>query len=84
MPNKIPRVKFYLNGQSTQIDRFYLDALALTHHGQKYEDKDIRKQVNKIVREIMKDSPVKTQIIHQKILASFLPPAIQKQLSDEQ
>lgn len=83
MSNKIPRVKLWINNQSTQIDRFYLDALALTHFGQKYEDKAIRKQVNKIVREIMKDSPVQTQIIHQKILTSFLPPAIQKQLEND-
>lgn len=82
MGNRIPRIKLWINSQSTQIDRFYLDALALTHFGQKYEDKAIRKQINRLVREIMKDSPVQTQIIHQKILASFLPPAIQKQLAE--
>ncbi len=80
---RIPRIKFFLNGKSTQVDRFYLDTLALIYFGVKYEDKTIRKRVNKIVRDIMNDLPVQTQIIHQKILASFLPPVIKKQLETD-
>ncbi|TDA65783.1 hypothetical protein E0765_04695 [Sulfuricurvum sp. IAE1] len=79
--NKTPRVKFSIKGKVTQIDKYYLDALALAHFGQKYEDKAIKKQVNKIVRDLMKDEIVSVQAIQQKILASFLPQSIQNQLN---
>lgn len=80
--NKTPRVKFSIKGKGTQIDKYYLDALSLAHFGQKYEDKTIKKQVNKIVHDLMKDEIVSVQTIHQKILASFLPLSIQKQLEE--
>lgn len=82
MKTKSPRIKIYLNGHGTQVDRFFLDVLALTHFGQKYEDDIVKKEVRKLIRQLMKDEPVHTQTIHQKILASFLPLSIQKQLEE--
>ena len=80
--NKSPRIKIYLKGQVTQVDKFFLDALALTRFGVKYEDETVKKEVRKLIRQLMKDEPVHTQTIHQKILASFLPQSIQKQLDE--
>lgn len=77
-----PRIKIYLNGQVTQVDKYFLDTLALTHFGQKYEDAIVKKEVRKLIRQLMKDVPIHTQTIHQKILASFLPLSIQKQLEE--
>lgn len=79
--SKMPRIKFSIKGKGTQIDKYYLDALALVHFGQKYEDKSIKKQVNKLVRDLMKNEPISVQIIQQKILSSFLPQSIQNQLN---
>lgn len=70
------------NNQITQVDKFFLDALALSHFGEKYEDKEIKKKTRKIVRDLMKDKSVSVQVVQQKILASFLPQSIQKQLEE--
>lgn len=78
--DKTPRVKIYINGQVSQVDMFFLDALSLKYFGEEYNDCSHKKEVRKIVRDLMKDTPVHTQIIHQKILLSFLPEEIRNKL----
>lgn len=78
--DKTPRVKIYLNGQVSQVDMFFLDALSLKHFGEKYEDCSEKKEVRKIVRDMMAGTVVNTQAIHQKILLSFLPEEVRNKI----
>lgn len=78
--SKTPRVKIYLNGQVSQVDMFFLDALSLKYFGEKYEDCSKKKEVRKIVRDLMKDTPIHTQTIHQKILLFFLPDGVKEKI----
>lgn len=78
--NKTPRVKIYLNGQVSQVDMFFLDALSLKHFGEKYEDCSEKKEVRKIVRDMMAGTAINTQAIHQKILLSFLPDEVRNKI----
>lgn len=64
--HKSPRIKIYLNGKIT---------------GEKYENEPVKKLVRILIRQLMKDEPVDTRTIHQKILASLLPISIQQQLA---
>lgn len=83
MARKSNRIKFSLKGQTSQADKFFLDALALAHFGEKYEKNEIKKKTLKLVRTLMKDEPViSVNVIHQNILASFLPQSIQDRLKE--
>lgn len=83
MASKSPRIKFSLKGQTSQADKFFLDALALAHFGEKFEREETKKKTLKLVRTLMKDEPViSVNAIHQNILASFLPQSIQDRLKE--
>lgn len=84
MKKRTPRIKIYLKGQVTQVDKYFLDVLALAQFGVKYEEDAVKKEVRKMIRELMVNESVHTQTIHQKILTHFLPDSIKEKLSEKQ
>ena len=77
----IPKVGIRITGKTVFIDQYFLAALALAHFGQKFEDEVIKKQVRKLIRDLMKNEPdLHPQMFYRKILSTFLSPSIQKQL----
>lgn len=73
-----------LNGGSVPVDRFFLDALALLRFGAKYEDIDIRKRTNALLRDLLGpgDEPPHPQEVHRAILLAVFPKKIQPSLAN--
>jgi len=62
------------------VDKFFLDALALKHFKVTYEDKEVKKSVNKLLRELMGDIHPHPQKVEQKILMELAPKWIKKEM----
>lgn len=79
--SKITKVHIRFGNRSLPIDKYFLDAIAFNDFGKPYEELQVRKEVNTILRSLTKDNEVlHPQIVHQKILAYLIPPYLAKQL----
>jgi hypothetical protein len=74
MKNKPSKINISIRNNPVTIDKYFLDLLSVARFDAKYEDQDIRKQVNAIVRDLVSNEPkINPMIVHQKIALSLLP-----------
>lgn len=64
------------------IDKLFLDVLALKHFKKPYEDKEIKKAINRMLRELIGDEYPHPQKVEQKILLDVVPKWISKELKN--
>lgn len=79
---KVPRIErtpVLINGKTRNLDTYFLDALAVSNFGKPYDQ--VKRKVNKTVRELMKDeTDLHPQMVYRKILSTFLSPAERNQI----
>lgn len=74
MKNKPSKFNISIRNKPVTIDKYFLDLLAVARFDMKYDTKEIRLQVNEIVRDLVSNEPKITPlIVHQKIAFSLLP-----------
>jgi hypothetical protein len=82
-PSKIKKVSILFNGKTRYVDIYFLNAFAITQFGELYESKGVKKEVNRLLRDLMKDEvDPHPQILYRKILFTTLPINTQKQLEE--
>jgi len=62
------------------IDKLFLDVLALKHFKQPYEEKEVKKEINKMLREMIGKEYPHPQRVHQKILLDMAPKWLSKEI----
>lgn len=75
-PSKIKKVSILFNGKTRYIDIYFLNAYAISQFGEPYASKKVKRETNRLIRDLMKDEvDPHPQILYRKILSTFLSPA---------